>query len=543
AYVISVIVALALIAFSYLCYKTVTGMGVFPQKYMDYFMYALIGVNVFFGLIAFIPGVNTLNKCLQIVICGTLSVALAIVNFKIPDYLGQFERMFKAVPQEGTLLMSVYALSDSETIQSVTDLKDAKIAVLAGKDEEFLDYSKRVISRELLGAEIETTPYEDIYTMAEDLYNGTVDAVLMNETYARFIAENSDFEGFNYKTRIIYTVAHKIQLNYETNDVGNITQEPFIVVISGSDSWDYSGMDVEKNDIARSDVNMVLVIHPVTKQILIISIPRDTYVPLWGDTSAMDKLTHATIYGMDTWEKAINSLLGIKINYFVRVNFQSLVNVVDTLGGIDIDNPYEMTISFNTYDKKTGRLGGETFTFKQGIIHITGNQALGYVRERKSLREGDVDRVRHQAVVIQGIVNKVTQVSVITKIGDLLKAVEGTFISDINVNKIYALVQMQIDDMASWHISSATITGSVASKTSYAMGSGTTTKTVKEKVARVDENGESVLDDNGNQIYDEVEKTVTVEPSLYSVFIPDTNPINAAKALITKVLNGEVLPQ
>ena len=298
AYILSVMVAIALIVISYLTYKTVMGMNIFPQKYTDILLYVLIGVNVFFGLIAFLPGVNTFNKSLQILICGALAAGLMFVNIRIPSYLGRFERMFNSVPEEGTLLMSIYVPTDSE-ISSVKDCAQARIGVLSDKNSEYLDYSYKVITRELNGNSIEPVPYNDVYKLAEDLQNKVIDGILINQTYAGFIAENADFSGFNYNNKIIYTIEQKIKLNYETNAVGNITSEPFVVAISGNDTWNYDEMDPSKN-IARSDVNMVVAINPVDKKIFIVSIPRDSYVPLWGDTSAMDKLTHATIYGIDT---------------------------------------------------------------------------------------------------------------------------------------------------------------------------------------------------------------------------------------------------
>ncbi len=548
AYVISVIVAIALAVISYLLYKTVIGMNIIPERYTNILMYALIGFNAFFALIAVIPGVSTLNKTLQIVICSFVAAALMVVNVKIPDYLGRFERMFNTVPEEGTLLMSVYALSDSEKIQSVQDLAEAKIGVLEDKNSEYLDYSYKVISRELNGDSIEPVSYDSVYSLAEDLYNGQLDAILMNQTYASFIADNADFSGFNYKTRIIYTIAHKIQLSYETEQVGNIINEPFIIAVSGNDSWDYSEMNPSTN-ISRSDVNMLVVVNPTTKKILIVSIPRDSYVAIGGDTSAMDKLTHSTIYGIDTWERTINNLLGIKINYFVRMNFQSLVNVVDALGGIEIDNPYFMQFGLDRFNRTTGQKEYMYFWFNEGRITINGDEALGYVRERKSLKNGDMDRIQHQAIVIKGLVDKVTQVSVITKISDLLKAIDGTFITDINTNQIFALVQMQLDDMASWDISSYSLNGSTAQRTSYAMGN-TTQRTEEKTVIKevtdyenpiLDENGEPVLDADGNPTYGtkkvEETETITIEPTYYSVVILNNSSITEAQQKIREIMN------
>ena len=539
AYVFSIICITVFVIVSYLTYKTVLGMNIIPVKYTNIFLYVLIGISILFGLIAILPKVSTFNKVLQILICFILSVGLMVVNTRIPDYLGRLERMFNRVPDEGTLFMNIYVPVDSE-ISDVKDLENRKIGVLSDKDSEYLEYSYKVISRELNGATIEPVSYTDVYKLAEDFQNDVVEGILINQTYAQFISENNDFSEYNNDNKIIYTIEHKIKLNYETNEVGNITKEPFVVAVSGNDTWDYSEMDPSQN-IARSDVNMLVVVNPLTKKILIVNIPRDTYVPLFGDYDAMDKLTHATIYGIDTWEKAVNELLDIDIIYFVRINFQSFVNVVDAVGGIDIDNPDEMTIGYVEFDKKTGIPHGVLKTYEKGLIHLTGPEALGYVRERKSLSEGDIARTSHQAIAIKGLIDKVTQVSVITKVSNLLDAVNGTFMTDMNINKLYALIQMQLDDMASWEISSFGITGYEDERTSYAMGNSDVEieEEVEVEVLIVDEEGNPILDEDGNEQYEiRVEKQKTTqEARTFSVLIPYNNDVSEAKSLIQQIMS------
>lgn len=540
AYIVSMLVAVVLAAASFILYQTVTGLNIIPERYTKILLFALIGFNAFFALVAFIPKVNTLNRILQILFCGAMAAAMMFVNAQIPNYLGQFQRMFNAVPEEGTLLMSVYAMSDSENVQTVQDLPEAKIGVLNGKDAEYLDYSSKVISRELNGGTITTTAYDDLYAMVEDFYSGKLDAVLMNQTYAGFIADNADFQGFNYKTKIIYTIEHKIKLEYEENAVGSITTEPFVIAITGNDSWSYSNI-TKPNTITRSDVNMLVVIHPVTKKVLVVSIPRDTYIAIGGDSSKMDKLTHATIEGIDAWKKSLNDLLDCDINYFVRVNFQSLVNVVNSVGGIDIDNPYAFTTSGThpDYTEDNKALKWKKFSFPQGTIHLNGAEALAYVRERKGLKGGDLDRNKHQVIVIKGLIDKVTSVKIITKITDLLNAVNGSFVTDLKTDQIFGLVQMQLNDMASWNLDSYAVTGTGAMRTSYEMGAGTTEKQVTEKVAKVNEDGTPVLDENGEQVYETVTKTVIQEANKYSVIIASEASLKEAKAKIRDLLSGQ----
>ncbi|MBR6957687.1 MAG: LCP family protein, partial [Erysipelotrichaceae bacterium] len=223
----------------------------------------------------------------------------------------------------------------------------------------------------------------------------------------------------------------------------------------------------------------------------------------------MDKLTHATVYGINDWIETVSYFMDVDINYFVRINFSSLINVIDALGGVDVYNPYYFETTFENYvPDEYGNHVYREYTFEVGDLHLDGAAALTYCRERKYYNPdagitGDEMRNQHQAMVMKAILNKVTSVSVITHITDLLKAVEGTFATDLNINQIYGLVQMQLDDMATWNINMFGLSGYGDMRTSYAMGS--------------------------------------VSGVLYSVFIVDTNDVYKAQSLIDKVIDGEII--
>ncbi len=469
--IISVIIMLITIGASVYAYQTVKGMGVLPQKYIDYILYGLIGFNVFFGLLAFIPKVSKLNKILQSVICTGVAAALIAASIIVPTYKGKIERAFTQIPEEGSLNINVYTLASSP-LKDVSDLETTTIGVVKGLDEEYTQYALKVISRELNGKSIKTTELEDVYSAFEALFAGEIPAVMINETYAEIIADNADFANFSTDTKILYNCIQPIKINHDTGAVGNITTEPFIIGVTASDTWNYANIIREDGRmvLGRSDVNMVVACNPNTKQILIVTVPRDSYLGIGGNSNMMDKLTHHTLYGYDTWKASLNKAFGIEINYFVRINFQSLVNIVNALDGIDINNPYEMTFEYNAFDPATGKPHLVKKTFEEGLIHLTGEETLGYVRDRYHSKGGDMGRNKHQAIVIKALVDKVTTVSVISKIDRLLEAIQGSFVTDLGINQIYALVQMQLDDMATWDILSYSLTGTTGSATSYALG-------------------------------------------------------------------------
>ena len=243
------------------------------------------------------------------------------------------------------------------------------------------------------------------------------------------------------------------------------------------------------NNRGRTDVNIVAVVNPLVKKILLVTITRDAYLPIGGDVNKMDRLTNASVLGVDAWEGAIEYALGMDINYFVRVNFASLVNIVDSVGGIDVNNP----VAFTRY-----------YYFDKGLIHLNGEQALSYVRERKSLSKGDFDRNRNQARVFKAIIDKILNPAIISNFDNLLNAVKGTFVTDFKTEDMYKLVQMQLQDNAQWKYETYSVYGDETYEHSYTLGGGQGSammlvshldekrlKTAKQKIADLlDEDGE-----------------------------------------------------
>ncbi len=507
-YIISILVMGATIYYSYQLHTLLASYTFLPVKYVDYLKYGLIGFNVFFGLLAILPFIDNINKVLQILISGALCFGLFTAYDVIPTYKGQMERVFTEVPTEGELLINVYVDSDSE-YQTIYDLEGKRIGIQSKIDEEYQQYALKVINKEYSGQEATTVVYDDIYSVVEALYANEVDAILLNESYVDIVADNADFLTFKDDTRNIYTCVQPITLEYDSSAVGNIAEEPFIVLVGGNDSWNLSSVNLATN-AGRTDVNMMVVVNPNTKQLLIVSIPRDSYVYLWGDYGCPDKLTHSTVYSLDCWRRTINAMFDLEVNYFVRVNFSSIVNVVDALGGVDIDNPYYFESGAVVYyNANNGDYKQVRVKFPEGALHLNGAEALGYCRERYYVRPdtgmsiSDYGRNEHQAIVIKALIDQATSVSTITHISDLFEAIAGTFNTDLSMDQIYALVQMQLNDMATWDMITTSITGSGAMRPCYAMGLN-----------------------SGND---------------FSVVIVNQNSVEKARDMINKMLNNEVL--
>lgn len=264
-----------------------------------------------------------------------------------------------------------------------------------------------------------------------------------------------------------------------------ITKEPFVVYLSGVDT---RGELTEK---ARSDVNILAVVNPKTKQVALINTPRDYYVDLAG-TDSKDKLTHAGLYGVENSMETLGNLYGIEVDHYIRINFAGFMTIVDALGGVDVysDQAFTSVGSPGYYDPTT---------FVEGWNHLDGQAALAFARERKAFATGDVQRGINQMKVIDAMLNKIKSPTLLMSFSRLMEAASDCFVTSFSQDQISALVRMQLSNFAEWSIESYTATGTSAKSTQCYSAKG---------------------------------------QSLY-VMKPDTNSVNEAKALIAGVLGGE----
>ncbi len=271
-----------------------------------------------------------------------------------------------------------------------------------------------------------------------DLYDGNTQVILFNESFLPIILE--EHPNFATETRVLseHTVSVKVEDDKEKTDVAN---QPFTVYISGIDT---SGA---VDTTSRSDVNILMTVNPNTKKILTVSVPRDSYVAIaGGGNNQMDKLTHAGIYGVESSRDTLANLFDTKIDYWVRVNFSSVINIVDILGGVEVDNPRDFT-------------GPGGYYFPAGQITLDGEEALSFSRERYSIEGGDIGRGKNQEIVLKGIINKLSGREVLGNFTSLLKVAEESMQTNMQTNEMMRLVNLQLDDGRSWDISSQSLSG------------------------------------------------------------------------------------
>jgi LCP family protein required for cell wall assembly len=452
--VISKVALLILLVFCIAFIVVMANLKVLPAKYL-LIMGAVLVVILFLCAIPLIKKRATnRSRQVQSFICILLSVLMLVGCIYVPVQKGKIQALFTPVPTTGTMNINIYTLKTSD-ITEVQQLAAKTVALQSKLDTEYQNWAVKVINKEITGQDIGTQNYDSIYDAAQALYNGNVMALMLNESYVEILCDNDNYSDFLEKTNLVYQCSQTIKLDYNTTAVSDVTTKPFTILIAGQDSTNYNNISAEAK--TRSDVVMVLTVNPVTKQVLVVTIPRDYYVALSGNINHMDKITHASVLGIGCLSDTVSSLLsGVDINYFLRINFQSFVEIVNAVGGVTVDNPYYFCM---TYKKNKT----QNYCYDKGTIEMDGAHALGYVRERKysdkNVTINDQGRNKHQALVIKALMQKATSVAIITQISAILDGLKGTFTTSMTSDDIFALAQMQLDDMADWEVLSYSITG------------------------------------------------------------------------------------
>ncbi len=397
--------------------------------------YAVVAVIVFIIALMLISlqmskKIHKTNKTLGKIIMAILSAVMIFGSV----YIYRTNSAIKNIVSDNTnkIEVSVIVLKDSP-IESIEDLSQTIGNINVG-DYSYIEKALDEI-REVNSA-FSIQDYVAFDRFADALYNGDVEAIILNEAFRSQFDENHP--EFSNETRVIKSYVYEEEQKDISVNV-DVTSEPFTVYLTGIDQ---SG---SISTVGRSDVNKVMTVNPATHQIFIVDIPRDYYIPQVCQANQLDKLTHTGIFGVDCTVESVSNYMGIDINYYVRINFSSLEKIVDALGGIDVNSEYAFSA------------GGYTFT--QGVNHLNGAQALAFSRERYSFGGGDNVRIANHTRVLTGIINKVTSPAIITNYLSFLDAISGTFQTNMSENEINSLIKMQLNDMQGWTITSDALTG------------------------------------------------------------------------------------
>lgn len=416
-------------------------MDVLPTKYISIVLGVTLTIAIIIELLLFIPKIKSKIK-IGTNVFAFLFIGLFLTGsyylYNTIDFLGSITN------KKGQTENYYVVVLDNGTYDKLKDLKKDNMGIYASNAASYKDARKKLLAK----VETKNKDYEDLELLANDLLEEEVDAIFVSESYKGMIEDQ--IEDFQSKTKILYTISVDMKVKDITKEV-TVTEESFNIFVSGIDTYG------KISSVSRSDVNMVVTVNPKTHQILLTSIPRDYYVQLHGTTGLKDKLTHAGIYGVDKSVSTLEDLLKTDINYYVRVNFTTLIEIVDVIGGIDV---YSDT-SFIPWTNRSLRI-------PKGNVHMNGKMALAFARERYAYSTGDRHRVQNQQDVITAIMNKMlSSKTLITKYNSILNTLDGSFQTNMKMGSLTSLVKKQIDTMPSWEITSQSVNGTDSSNYTY----------------------------------------------------------------------------
>jgi len=434
---------------------TVIHIDLLPAKYLVLFIAIILTLNILSAVFLLVKKVWT--RIIAVII-HILLIVMSIVGI---NYVGKADTFLDDAFENYTYDITNYNIIVNATSKYNT-LQD-----LNGKDISYLNFYEDIdqIKKEV-SKKIENPEFKeqiDLFVTTDYLLKDEISALVIDDGFLGALDENySDIEK---RIRIIDTFEVKTKVKKEEN-VSNTTTAPIdpnapsttttekLEKIKSGDSINIyiSGSDARSKTIqanSRSDVNMILTINPNTKTILMTSIPRDYEVLPHGKTGLTGKLSHVGIYGLETTKKTVEDLMGIEINYAVKMGFSAVVELVDLVGGIDINSDQE----FDSYHMKGWHV-------KKGINHMDGAHALAYARERYAYSSGDRHRVLNQQQVLQATLKKMMKSqSLLTQYDQVLSSLSQFYITDVPRSVISKYVKMQLNNMTSWKFKSQSVNG------------------------------------------------------------------------------------
>ncbi len=344
----------------------------------------------------------------------------------------------------------IYVLAD-DPAKELQDAKDYTFGILATMDRQNTDKVVEDINTKL-DTTIPIVEYNNASEMITGLYNGEVKAMVLNDAYINIVKEMEGFEDVESRIRSISTNEIVVEVSTEKKPAKEYTGEEILAVyISGNDCVGVPEIN------GNSDVNIILMANLETRQILLVSTPRDFYVPLSISDGQKDKLTHAGVYGVDVSVETLEMLYDVEIDHYVKVNFTGFVEIIDALGGVNV---------YSEFDFYT-----ENIHYSVGYNQLSGYEALMFARNRGAFSDGDRQRGKNQMAVIEAVIDEMATSNMLKNYDEVLGAVSDSMITSMSYEEITNLVKFQLDDMRGWEVLKYSVNGYDSFNTTYSMGS------------------------------------------------------------------------
>lgn len=347
-----------------------------------------------------------------------------------------------------TVHVGIYVRSD-DTRDFDKEAAGYLYGILETIDRENTDGALQQLN-EKLEKQVSCQSYSRITELVDALLDKEVDAIVLNQAFLSMLEDMGYAEKL---TQLREAVLKQVEVQIDpppatepTTPTGNgevpddkPKSSAFTIYISGIDTAGKVSV------VSRSDVNIIAVVNPDTKQILLVSTPRDYFVPLSNSNGVRDKLTHAGNHGVNVSKDTLGMLYDMDIDYYFKINFSGFKEIVDALGGITVYSEHAF--------------GDHRYSFKKGANELDGDAALAFCRDRYSFADGDHQRGRNQMAVIKGVVDKAMSPALLTNYIQVLDAVKDNFKMNVPMEVISAVVSRQLSDGGSWNVVSYSVSG------------------------------------------------------------------------------------
>lgn len=463
-----------------LCTTMILRLNMLPDTYVILLLAAMVMFAVCTGVLVF---VNVPKKfALWRKIVSSVLALLIMLGCGAIFKIGlDAQKLVQNVTTQVADVRNTYIVVLHDNVaQTVKDTKGYRYGALADYDVEHTQQMLTYIESQT-GETVALTSYNQSTLLVDALYNGEMDALIMNGASISLLIEQEAYADFLSRARLLYALPFEAEQPEETKPKESVA-EPFVVYISGSDTRS------KLLRVSRSDVNILAVVNPKTKQVLLVNTPRDFYVPNPAGKGALDKLTHCGNYGVECSVEALAGFYEKEIAYYGQINFVGFEKLIDAIDGITVVADHSFTAITGDY-------------FQKGENTLNGEKALAFARERKNVSGGDRGRGNNQMKVITAVINKMTSSkTLIANYADILASLEGMFVTNFTPDEISKLIKNQMEDMTPWNVQSYAVTGTGGYAETYSW--------------------------KGQELY---------------VMHPDEATVNHAKTLISRVLKGEIL--
>lgn len=406
-------------------------MGVIPDKYLYIIapLYVIVAGVVLWQLMCRSKAVW---RGVLFMVIGMVMITVNIAVYKSGHSVNSFLNAVQP-PQVNYVEYTVIAKKNRSVV-----LDSARSVGMVGADT-LRDKAAKALAGVTPAAQ---SSYDSLMALTEQLNTGAVELASIRTANMGVLQENYREFYDSVATLATYKVRDDNRQAAPKTDV----TKPFVLYISGIDTYGDVG------EVSRSDVNMLAVMNPVKRTMLLVNTPRDYYVQLHGVAGMSDKLTHAGIYGIDMSRQTLGDLYGVEIPYYVRLNFTSLVKMVDVVGDITVDSDYAF------------------HSFQAGKNTLDSKRTLEFARERYSFGDGDRQRGRNQQKVIEAIVAKMSEPRNLTRYNAILSTLQSSLQTNMSQETIASLIKMQLNDFKGWRVESMSVDGAGATRQTYSMG-------------------------------------------------------------------------